>query len=225
MREDLHILAACPLFDGVGADDIEALLGCVGARAAAFARGATVLAEGGRASAMGVVLDGAVRVVRNDFYGNRTIQAAVGPGGLFGEALACAGVERMPVSVEAAEDTRVLLMRADRLLAGCPKACAFHGRVVTNLLCAMAQKNLVLNQKLEIASRRTIRDKLMTYLLSQAMAAGSDDFTIPFDRQALADYLGVDRSALSAEIGRLRREGVLDSQRSRFRLMNGGGEG
>ena len=125
----------------------------------------------------------------------------------------------------AAEDTRVLLLRADRLLAGCPKARTFHGRVVTNLLCAMAQKNLVLNQKLEIASRRTIRDKLMTYLLSQAMAAGSDVFTIPFDRQALADSLGVDRSALSAEIGRLRREGVLDSQRSRFRLMNGGGEG
>ena len=223
MDEYRQILAACPLFEGVAEADVEALLDCAGAREAAFARGETVLSEGGRADAIGVVLDGAVQIVRVDFYGNRTIRAILSPGELFGEAFACAGATSLPVSVEAVRPTRALLLRADRLLSGCARACAFHGRVVMNLLRAMAQKNLLLSRKLEITSRRTTRDKLMAYLLMQAKAAGSNDFTIPLDRQGLADYLGVDRSALSAEIGRLRREGTLESERGHFTLLNGGG--
>ena len=104
----------------------------------------------------------------------------------------------------------------------CSSACEFHNRVVLNLLRVMAAKNLQLNQKLEITSRRTTREKLLAYLLAQAKREGSDAFTIPFDRQGLADYLGVDRSALSAEIGKLRREGVIESERSAFRLLNAG---
>ena len=115
--------------------------------------------------------------------------------------------------------SRILLIRLRRITETCSNACEFHNRMVMNLLRAIAGKNLMLNAKIEITSRRTTREKLMAYLLNQAKRAGGSTFTIPLDRQGLADYLGVERSALSAEIGKLRREGVIESERSTFRLI------
>jgi len=219
MREELDILSRCPLFDGVAEADIRAMLGCMGARVVGAKRGEAVFMADSPAEYVGILLSGAARVQREDFYGNRTIQAALQPGDMFGETFACAGVERLPVSVEAVQPCRIMLIRLRDIIQTCPSACAFHSRVVMNLLRALADKNLLLNRKLEITSRRTTREKLMAYLLSQARQANSERFTIPFDRQGLADYLGVDRSALSAEIGKLRREGVIESERSDFRLL------
>ena len=218
--DDFEALSRCPLFEGVAREDARAMLQCMQARTVSVDRGEAVLREDAPAEHVGILLEGGVQVVRDDFLGNRTIRTAVQPGELFGETFACAGVRRLPVSVEAVEPSRVLLLRLDKVIQTCPSACAFHNRVVLNLLRVMAQKNLQLSQKLEITSRRTTRDKLMAYLTAQARRAGSDRFRIPFDRQGLADYLGVDRSALSAEIGKLRREGVLESERSDFRLLN-----
>ena len=223
MTKDIEALSRCPLFEGVTGEDIASMLGCMQARTVSVEKGEAVFREDGPAEYVGILLEGGVRVLRDDFYGNRTIRAAILPGELFGETFACAGVRRLPVSVEATEPSRVLLLKLERVVGICPGACAFHSRVVLNLLRAMAAKNLVLSQKLEITSRRTTRDKLMAYLLAQAKAAGGDRFRIPFDRQGLADYLGVDRSALSAEIGKLRREGVLESNRSEFRLIRSEG--
>lgn len=219
MDRDFAALAACPLFDGVSEEDARALLDCVEARVVTAERGEAVFLEGSPAEHVGVLLEGAVQVQRHDFDGNRIVRAAVRPGELFGETFACAGVRRLPVSVAATQDSRVLLIRLERLMSPCGRACPFHSRVVLNLLRVMADKNLQLNQKLEITSRKTTREKLLAYLRAQARAAGSATFIIPFDRQGLADYLGVDRSALSTEIGRLRREGVLESDRSAFKLL------
>ena len=219
MQEDWAVLARCPLFQGVGEGDARAMLECMQARTIDVEKGASVFRAQAPAEYVGILLAGAVQVLRDDFDGNRAIRAAIHPGDLFGETFACAGVERLPVSVEATQPSRVMLIRLDRIIGTCPGACAFHNRVVLNLLRVMAAKNLQLNQKLEITSRRTTREKLLAYLTVQARAAGSERFVIPFDRQGLADYLGVDRSALSVEIGKLRREGVLESERSAFRLM------
>ena len=219
MRDCIDVLQKCPLFAGVRADHIRAMLGCLNARTTDVARGEPILLEDSPAESVGIVLEGEAQVVRDDFYGNRAIQAVLAPGDLFGETFACAGVARMPVTVEASQPGRVMLIHLRRITETCTSACEFHNRVVLNLLKALAAKNLRLNQKLEITSRRTTRDKLMAYLMAEARQAGSDRFTIPLDRQGLADYLGVERSALSAEIGRLRREGVLESQRSSFRLL------
>ena len=199
MPDNSEALAACPLFEGVSRQDMEAMLQCMQARVIDVPKGGAVF--------------------RDDFDGNRAIQATIQPGELFGETFACAGVGRLPVSVEADQSSRVLLIRLKRIIETCPSACGFHNRVVLNLLKVLAAKNLLLNRKLEIVSRRTTREKLMAYLSFQARAAGSNHFAIPFDRQGLADYLGVDRSALSAEIGKLRREGVLESDRSAFTLL------
>ena len=221
MDEFIEVLQKCRLFEGVRKDDLKAMLGCLGGRVVRFERGETVLPLDSKAEYVGIVLLGAVQVVRDDFYGNRTIQARVEPAGMFGEAFACAGVERLPVGVEGVTSGSALLVRLGRITQTCSNACEFHNRMVMNLLGAMAVKNLQLNRKLEITSQRTTRDKLMAYLMSQARQARSSSFTIPFDRQGLADYLCVERSALSAEIGKLRREGILESDRSNFTLLGG----
>ena len=219
MNDFIEVLQDCALFDGIREGDLKAMLGCLGGRVASFEKGETVFPADSRAENVGIVLKGAVQIVRDDFLGNRAIQAQVGPGEMFGEAFACAGVERMPVAVEGVKAGKALVIRLRRITETCSNACEFHNRMVMNLLGAMALKNLQLNRKLEITSQRTTRDKLLSYLMSQARQARSTTFTIPFDRQGLADYLCVERSALSAEIGKLRREGILESERSSFRLL------
>ena len=222
MEEFIEVLQSCALFEGVAPNDLKAMLGCLGGRVRRFGRGEAIFLAESRAEDVGIVLEGSAQVVRDDLYGNRTIHARVEPGEMFGEAFACAGVDRLPVTVEGVKPGRVLVIRLRRITQTCSNACEFHNRMVMNLLRAMAQKNLQLNRKIEITSRRTTREKLMAYLMSQAGLVRSSTFDIPFDRQGLADYLGVERSALSTEIGKLRREGVLESERSRFTLLGGG---
>lgn len=222
MPDFIEVLQRCALFDGIAPGDLRAMLGCLGGRTVDFDRGQAIFSQQSRADHVGILLSGSAQIVTDDFYGNRTIRSGVEPGDMFGEAFACAGVERLPVTVEGVRPGKAMLIQLRRVVETCSSACEFHNRMVMNLLRDMAKKNLRLNQKLEITSRRTTRDKLMTYLMAQARQAGSNTFTIPFDRQGLADYLCVERSALSAEIGRLRREGVLESERSSFVLLSDG---
>lgn len=218
--EKFHpIMEKCPLFDGIRMEDLGAMMGCIGGRMRQVAKGEIVLREGDPATHVGMVLSGAVQMVREDYYGNRSIVAHIGPGELFGESYACAGIEALPISVVADADSQVLLMDCRRITTTCSSACAFHNRIIFNLLRLVAEKNLVFDQKIQVTSRRTTREKLMAYLLNQAKIRNAREFVIPYDRQELADYLEVDRSGLSAEISKLRREGVLESEKNRFRLL------
>ena len=182
-------------------------------------RGECLLREGERAALMGVVLEGAVLIRRQDYDGRCSIVARAEPGELFGETYACAEAEALPVSAAAEGAVRALMLDCRRITTGCSNACAFHGRMVHNLLRVVAEKNLVLDRKLRILSGRTTRERLMAYLQGEAARQGRGEFVIPYDRQGLADYLEVDRSGLSTEIGKLRREGVIACERNRFRLI------
>ena len=137
---------------------------------------------------------------------------------LFGESFACAGLDPLPVSVVTAEECEYMCFDCRRLMTSCTNACSFHNQLIFNLLKVVAAKNLTFHQKIEITSKRTTRDKLLTYLQIQAKAARSSRFTIAYDRQELADYLEVDRSGLSVEISRLRKEGVIDCHKNNFTL-------
>ena len=141
------------------------------------------------------------------------------PGDLFGESFAFAGVDTLPVNVMAATPCDILLIDSSRIISPCSNACSFHTSLIFNLLQIMARKNLGFHQKIEITSKRTTREKLMTYLLEQAKIHQSNSFEIPFDRQTLADYLEVDRSGLSAEISKLRKERILECHRCKFTLL------
>ena len=218
MKKYLNLLRNCALFKGIDEQDIPGLLGCLGAKQNSCGKGQSVLVEGAPADFFGIVLEGSLQVVREDYYGNRSLLAVVYPGELFAEAFACAGEEHIPVSVLAAEDSRVLMVKCHRVLTLCGNACGFHSRLVSNLLQVVAQKNLTLNRKIEFMSRKTTREKLMAYLLWQAKEKDSREFTIPYDRQALADYLGVERSAMSAELSKLRADGYVEYKKNRFCL-------
>ncbi|MBQ8410058.1 MAG: Crp/Fnr family transcriptional regulator [Clostridia bacterium] len=218
MKKYLEILRRCPLFRGVEDENLIPMLSCLGVTNRSYRKNEVIFAEGSIAKSFGILLSGEVQIVRVDYYGNRSLVGRVGEGELFGEAFACAEVEALPVDVIASEDCEVLLADVCRVTQTCCNACDFHNKIIYNLMKIVAAKNLMFHRKLEIISGRTTRDKLMNYLLLEAKRAGSNTFEIPYDRQELADYLEVDRSGLSSEISKLRREGVLESEKNRFVL-------
>jgi CRP-like cAMP-binding protein len=223
MEQYAALLAGCALFDGIEADHIPALLNSLRAKKLACKKGACIRREGEPADFIGIVLEGTVQIYQDDYSGKRNIIAGFGPGTMFAEAFACAGVAELPVSVLAVTDCVILLLRADRLLEPAAGEEALRGQLIQNLLRNLlkivARKNVFLNQKLRIVAHKTTAEKLMAFLNEQARLHHAAEFTIPYDRQALADYLGVERSAMSAEIGKLKKAGVLETHKSRFKLL------
>ena len=215
----LKSIKNCPLFSGLEETEINALLECLGAEAISCPKEDFIFSAGETLRRIGVVLSGGVNILREDFWGGRAILTHMGPGDLFGEAFACAGVEKFPVSAAAAEASEILLLDYKKMLAPCGKTCAFHSKLIGNLLRILARRNVLLVQKMEHLTRRSTREKLLSYLSAQARQAGKNIFRIPFNRQELADYLSVDRSAMSAELSKMRTEGVLDFKRNEFELF------
>ena len=219
MKKYLQILKKCPLFHGIAEDNLLRMLTCLGARVTEFDKKYTIFAEGSPAKHIGIVLSGAAQIIQVDYYGNRSILAGVGPSEIFGESFACAESRNLPISIIASEPCEVMLIECAHILHTCQNNCGFHQALIFNLMKDLATKNILFHQRIEITSKRSTREKLLAYLVLQAKNAGSDSFEIPFDRQELADYLEVDRSGLSAEISKMRKEGILDSRRNHFTLL------
>ncbi len=219
MKKYLKILRNSPLFSGIEEENLLRMLTCLGARIASFDKKYTVLAEGNPAKYIGIVLTGSVQIVRIDYFGNRSILSEIYPSELFGEAFACAEVDAIPVTVIANEPSEIMLIECSHILHTCENNCGFHQQLIFNLMKDLATKTILFHQKMEITSKRSTREKLMTYLMMYAKKVNASRFQIPFDRQELADYLEVDRSGLSAEISKLRREGVLESEKNTFELL------
>lgn len=194
------------------------MLGCLGASVKRYEKGQTILRAGEPATSMGLVLAGGAHIESDDVWGNRSILAHVGPGQLFAETYACIPGEALLVNVIAAEKSEVLFLQASRLLSTCGNACAYHNRLIANLLQICARKNLELSRRILHTGARSIRGRLLSYLSEQAKLTGSFEFSIPFNRQQLADYLGVDRSALSNELSKMRAEGLLRCEKNAFSL-------
>lgn len=215
---DYAQLAKTPLFEGASADDIATMAACLGARERSYPKGSFVYRRGDTTREMGVVLSGAVRVERTDLWGATTVLSHAAAGETFAEAYACIAGEPMLVDVIAVEDAAIAFLDVGRIAAPCCEGCACHRAAATNLLAILARKNLGLSRRAFHVAPKTIRGKLLSYLSDQAALAESRSFDIPFDRQELADYLGVDRSALSAELGRMRDDGLLSTRKSHFDL-------
>ena len=219
MKKYIPALKKCGLFEEIEEENLTAMLDCLGAKVFSVKKDMTIFREGTPAKYIGLILSGTVQMVQDDFYGNRSIVTSISENGLFGESFACAGITSLPVSFIASKDCEIMLIDCKRITNTCCNACSFHKQVIFNLLHLVARKNLDFHQKIEITSKRSTKEKLMTYLLSVAKQTGSSSFTIPYDRQALADYLGVERSAMSAEIGKLRKEGIIECRKSHFTIL------
>ena len=218
MEQYLPLLAQTALFHGLTEAELRQTLDCLGAAKKSYPKQSFLLRAGDHASAMGVMLCGSALLVQEDLWGRRNIVAKVEPGDTFAEAFAAAGGS-LNLSVVANEDCEVLMLDLNRVLTLCPSACPSHSKLVHNLVTVLAQKLLVLNDKITHMSRQTTQEKLLSYLSAQAQRQGKLTFDIPYDRQQLADYLCVDRAAMSAELSKLQKKGLLSCRRNHFTLF------
>lgn len=219
MEKALTESKKCPLFMGIPEEDMESLLNCLNAKEISAKKGGVIFAAGDRPDYVGIVLEGSVHVVQEDYWGNRTILTAVSPGGLFAEAFSCAESAALPVSVIAHDDCTILLMDCRRILTTCSSACVFHAGLIRNLMKILANKNILMTQKMEHITKKTTKEKVLSYLSECAVSAGTNTFSIPFNRQELAEYLSVERSALSNTLCKMRDEGTIQFEKNKFILL------
>lgn len=218
MKDFLPVLRSSPLFSGISAEEASAMLSCLQAEKKDFPKGAFLLHAGDTAESIGLILSGSILVIQEDIWGNRNILSKAGPGQTFAAAYACAPGSVLNVNVFAETTVTALFLNVKRILNVCPSACTHHSRIIRNLLSDLAEKSLRFSEKLTHMSQRTTRDKLMSYLSAEAQRLGTYEFDIPFSRQQLADYLGVERSGLSLELGKMRSEELLDFHKNHFAL-------
>lgn len=219
LQEYFPILLENPLFEGISKGQLPLVLQKLESYTKRYVKESFVKKIGDTADFIAIVLSGEVYLCQNDYYGNRTIIASLSTGSLFGEAFVCSGIPTLPIDIWAASDCHILFLKSPLMPHTCNGDCGFHHQLIINLLGIVARKNLYLNQKLSYASKRTTREKLLAYLSDQAQKNHSNQFVIPFNRQGLADFLGVERSAMSAELGKLVKEGILETKKNRFRLL------
>jgi CRP-like cAMP-binding protein len=220
MKKIIPILRNCHLFAGITAPDLEPLLNCLCAKRKRFAKNRFIAIAGEKVDSVGIVLSGAIHIVREDFWGKRKIVTRIEPGEIFGEAFACAGVKKLPISIMVAEESEILFVDCTRMMTSCSSACAFHAKLIKNLAFALAESNVALTQKLKHITQPNTREKLLSYLSEQAQLAGSNAFDVPFNREELADYLSVERSAMSAELSKMQKDGLMLYRKNHFELLN-----
>ena len=211
----LPVLGSVGLFQGIGAFELEAVLGCVCAEVRVVNKGDIFLLAGDMPRQVGVVLRGQLHIVREDYDGNRSLIAILTPGSVFAEALCCAGVPESPVTVIADLDSVVISIDFERILHVCSNSCSHHRELIKNMLRLIAGKNLMLQSHMEILSLRSIRARVLRYFESFKPKPGRE-FAIPLNREELANYLCVERSALSHELGKMKKDGLIDYKKNRF---------
>lgn len=217
---DLTLLSVMPLFAGVTPQEIEAMLACLDTECRRYGKGEAILRTGDTVRSIGIVLSGSVLIEKTDLWGNATVLDRVGPGQIFAETYACTPQEPLMVDAVAAESSEILFIEVARVLETCPNSCAHHHNLIRNLLSLSAQKNLRLSRKIFYTAPKTIRARLLSYLSDQSIRCGRRNFTIPFNRQQLADYLNVERSALSNELSKMQQDGLIETERNYFRLLD-----
>ena len=218
MEQYLFILRNSPFFQGMTEEEILSVLRCVRATVLHKKKDEYIFRAGDSTESMGLVLRGSVLSVQEDLWGHRNIMHRIGPGDYFAEPYAATPGSVLNVSVVADEDTEIMLLNMGGLLKTCPNACAHHNRLIRNLVSVMAKRVMNMSEKITHMAKRSTREKLLSYLSAESMRQGKLSFTIPYDRQQLADYLCVERAAMSVELSKLQKEGLLKTNRNQFEL-------
>lgn len=208
-----------PLFDGIVSTDFPAMLDCIGYHISAFHQGEIIAFEGENLKHIGLILSGAVDMVKEDLWGNKTMLIRARKHELFGETFACGDDNLSVVTFLASEDARILFMPFDRVMHSCTRACIFHHQLIENMVRVIAQKNRDLMRKTEVISKKTLREKIMAYLSIQAQLQNSRYIELPLGRIELAEYLCADRSALTRELVKMKQDGLIDYDRNCFRIL------
>ena len=208
-----------PLFAGIAPEDMEGMLGCIGYHVRSFQKGEVIAFEEETINHVGVVLSGAVDMIKEDVWGNRTMLLRSYPQDIFGETFACGEDSLSVVTFTAAAESRVLFLSFCRVMHTCTHACVFHQTLVENMVRLIARKNRELMRKIEVVSKKTLREKILSYLSIQSQTQGSSRFEVPLGRVEWAEYLCADRSALTRELSKMKDEGIIDYQRNWFEIL------
>ena len=219
MEKYLPILRNSPFFKGLSDNEILSILHCVNATVISKERASYIFRAGDSTEVMGLVVSGCVLVMQEDLWGHRNILSKCHAGDFFGEPYAASLGAVLNISVAAEEDCEIIFLNIQRLLVTCQTACEHHQKLIRNLVSVLANKILILNDKITHVGKRTTRDKLLSYLSAESIRRSSLSFDIPFDRQQLADYLCIDRAAMSTEISKLQKEGFIKTNRNHFELI------
>ena len=217
MKKVFEKIKTNPLFKGINSSDFENMMGCLEARVQNYKKGEIILLAGNPVEAVGLVVSGSVQVIKEDSDGRQNLLAEVGVSKIFGEVFACSGILHSPVTVRCAQDCQILFINYRRIINVCTSACCFHSKLIENMLALIAQKNLLLNNKIEILSKRTIRERLLTFF--ELYNNGEKKFSIPYNREELAAFICVDRSAMSAELSKMQKEGLIEFNRNEFEIL------
>lgn len=219
-REDLiQASKDLPIFSGIKAEEIQSAFGCVGAFNKKYHRGEYIILLEESVKSVGVVLSGKVQMIQEDLWGNKAVLLTMGEKELFGESFACGSKLVSSVSFVAIEETNALFLPFERVMHTCMHGCQHHHRLIVNMVALIAEKNALFIQKIEIMSKKSLREKIFAYLLFQASNNDSKYFTIPLGRVQLSEYLNVDRSALTRELNNMRDEGFIDFDKNTFRIL------
>ena len=213
-----NFLANTLLFRGITPEEIEHMMPCLEGHVKSYNKGEIIYHSGEIVQKAGLVLSGSVHIENDDLWGNKTILAHVGPGQMFAETYVCLPKEPLMIHVFAAEPVEILFLNLGKGTKTCVQNCGFHGRLIQNLLMISAQKNLGLSRRIFYTTSKSIRGRLFAYLSDQSTQCRSLEFDIPFNRQQLADYLSVDRSAMSNELSKMQKEGFIKVNKNHFKL-------
>ena len=218
MKKYIEILKQTQLFAGIKDNELSSMLDCLQATIKTYKKGEYIFREGDYIDKITILVQGKLIIQKDDFWGNRSIVSAIRIGEMFGEAYATPDSGAILNDVIAEECSTVISFNIYKLLTMCPSSCRFHSIVIQNLFFAISEKNRKLVQKLGHMSKRTTREKLISYLSEEAKKNNSSNFEIPFNRQQLADFLSVDRSAMSNELCKMRDDGMIEFKKNKFKL-------
>lgn len=219
MKNYFDVVLKSPLFYEVKLSDIDGVLKCLNAKIKKFDKESVIIFQGDRIEHIGIILSGSIQISKNDFMGNKNILAELSESDIFGETLVSAQIKKSPVTVEAVTGCEIMFIDYNRIITTCSSACAFHAKIIGNMIKVLAEKNLMLNNKIEILSKRSIREKLMQYLIFQAERKRSREFDIPFSKNELADFICVDRSAMSRELSKMYDEELIRYDKNHFEIL------
>lgn len=207
------------LFEKIEQKDLESIFNCLQAKKKIYQKDEIIQRAGEKIQKIGLILSGKVKISRDDFYGNSSLLDEIGEGNIFGEVFLCMEIQESPVTVVAVNNCEILFLNFNQMLFTCNHQCPFHTQLIKNMLKIIAQKTLIQNLKIDILSKRGIREKIQTYLFYEMKKAKTNTFEIPFNRKKLAEFLYVDRSALSNELSKMQKEGFIIFKKNKFKIL------
>ncbi|MDD3416339.1 MAG: Crp/Fnr family transcriptional regulator [Lachnospiraceae bacterium] len=219
VQDYINEMENIPLFKGISNTELLTILACLNSYIKEYKKDEYVFLDNDEIKTIGVILSGRVQMIREDLWGNKAVIVNMSSSELFGETFACGSNASAKVSFVSVEKTIILLLPFNRVMHSCSMSCVFHHRLIENMVTLIADKNAMLLDKIDVMSKKSLREKISAYLTIQAEKSESKSFDIAMGRLELAEYLHADRSALSRELNAMSDDGLISFDKKSFQIL------